>query len=44
MESETASLILNTFDINSSILSSDYYGNTIDNQYVTIENNRCYVL
>ena len=41
MESETACLILNTFDINSSTTASDYYGSTIDDQYGTIANNRC---
>jgi len=41
MESETACLILNTFDINSSTTALDYYGNIIDNQYGTISNNRC---
>ena len=41
MEQETASLILNTFDINPSQLASTYYGQTIDNQYGTIANNRC---
>ena len=40
MESETACLILNTFDINPSITASDYYNTTIDNQYGTITNNR----
>ena len=41
MESETACLILNTFDINPSILAPDYNGKTIDNQYGTITDNRC---
>ena len=41
MESETACLILNTFDISTSTTATDYYGNTIDNQYGTIANNRC---
>ena len=41
MESETACLILNSFDINSSTTTTDYYNKTIDNQYGTIENNRC---
>ena len=40
MESETACLILNTFDINSSTTGTDYYDKTIDNQYGTISNNR----
>ena len=41
MESETACLILNTFDINSSLTTTDYYNKTIDNQFGTIANNRC---
>ena len=41
MEKETASLILNTFDINSSSIATDYYNKTVDNQYGTIANNRC---
>ena len=40
MESETACLILNTFDISSSTIGTDYYDKTIDNQYGTISNNR----
>ena len=40
MESETACLILNSFDINSSTTAS-VYQDTIDNQYGTISNNRC---
>ena len=41
MESESACLILSTFDINPSIVSTDYFNTTIDNQYGTIDNNRC---
>ena len=41
MEQETATLILNTFDISSSISTTDYYNATIDNQFGTISNNRC---
>ena len=41
MEQETACLILNTFDINPSSITTDYYNKTIDNQYGTIANNRC---
>lgn len=41
MESETACLILNTFDINSSSTATVYWNATIDNQYGTITNNRC---
>ena len=41
MESETACLILNTYDISTSILATDYYNITIDNQYGRISNNRC---
>ena len=42
MEQETATLILNTFDINPSVSVGDYYPNVItDNQYGTISNNRC---
>ena len=40
MESETACLILNTFDISTSTTGTDYYNTTIDNQYGTISNNR----
>ena len=40
MEQETASLVLNTFDINSSTSIGDYQV-TVDNQYGTIANNRC---
>ena len=41
MEQETATLILNTYDIFPSIYVSDYLNKTIDNQYGTIANNRC---
>jgi hypothetical protein len=41
MEQEIATLILNTFDINSSTDSTDYYNQTVDNQFGTITNNRC---
>ena len=41
MKQETATLILNTFDINPSQTAADYYNQTIDNQYGTITNNRC---
>ena len=41
MESETACLILNTFDISTSIDASIYKDKVIDNQYGTIANNRC---
>ena len=41
MESETACLILNTFDISTSTTASDFKDATIDNQYGTIANNRC---
>jgi len=41
MEQETATLILNTFDINPAVFAADYYNQTIDNQYGTITNNRC---
>ena len=41
MESETACLILNTFDINPSLSVADYNGKTIDNQYGTITDNKC---
>ena len=40
MEQETASLILNTFDINPS-QDGAVYDNTVDNQFGTISNNRC---
>ena len=40
MESETACLILNTYDISTSTTGTDYYNKTIDNQYGTISNNR----
>ena len=45
MEQETATLILNTFDIDPTVTAT-YYNNggvvaTIDNQYGTITNNRC---
>ena len=41
MESETACLILNTFDITSNITAATFYNLTVDNQYGTIANNRC---
>ena len=41
MESETACLILNTFDISTSTDASIYKDKVIDNQYGTIANNRC---
>ena len=41
MEQETATLVLNTFDISSSFDVDAYYNTTIDNQYGTISNNRC---
>ena len=41
MEKETATLVLNTFDISTSVLATDYYNKTVDNQYGTISNNRC---
>ena len=41
MESETACLILNTFDISTSTDASIYRDKVIDNQYGTIANNRC---
>jgi len=41
MEQETASLLLNTFDISSSTNANTYYNKTVDNQYGTISNNRC---
>ena len=40
MESETACLILNTFDISSSITATDFFNKTVDNQFGTIANNR----
>lgn len=43
MEQETATLVLNTYDIFPSIYVSDYLNKTIDNQYGTIANNRCNV-
>ena len=41
MESETACLILNTFDISTSTDAATFKDLTIDNQYGTIANNRC---
>ena len=41
MEQETATLILNTFDISQGFLNGDFYNQTIDNQCGTIANNRC---
>lgn len=41
MEQETATLVLNTFDINSSVTAADYYNVTVDNEFGTIANNRC---
>ena len=41
MEQECASLILNTFDIATSVNPATYWDTTIDNQYGTITNNRC---
>ena len=41
MEQESTTLILNTFDISTSTNANDYYNATVDNQYGTIENNRC---
>ena len=41
MEQETATLILNTFDIYPAVYAGDYYNQTIDNQYGTITTNRC---
>ena len=41
MEQETATLILNTFDISPSNTVATYYGATVDNQYGTITNNKC---
>ena len=41
MEQEIATLILNTLDINPSTDSTDYYNQTVDNQFGTITNNRC---
>ena len=42
MEQETATLILNTYDI-SQVYSTPtfFYNKTVDNQYGTISNNRC---
>ena len=41
MEQETSTLILSTFDINSSITGTVFYNKTVDNQIGTISNNRC---
>ena len=41
MESETACLILNTYDISTSTTATDFKDATINNQYGTIANNRC---
>ena len=41
MESETACLILNTYDISTSTTATVFKDATIDNQYGTITNNRC---
>ena len=41
MQSETACLILNTFDISSSTTATVFYNTTVDNQFGTIANNRC---
>ena len=42
MEQETATLILNTYDISQSIYApSDFYNKTVDNRFGTITNNRC---
>ena len=43
MEQETATLILNTFDINPSQTAADYYNKTIDNQYGRISHNRALI-
>ena len=41
MEQESTTLILNTFDISTSTDANIFYNATVDNQYGTIENNRC---
>ena len=41
MEQETASLVLNTFDIDSTVTAGQYFNTTVDNQYGTIAKNRC---
>ena len=41
MEQETSTLILSTFDVNTSIAGTVFYNKTVDNQYGTISNNRC---
>ena len=41
MEQESTTLILNTFDISTSTDANIFYNTTVDNQYGTIENNRC---
>ena len=41
MEQETASLVLNTFDIDPTVTAGQYFNTTVDNQYGTITNNRC---
>ena len=41
MEQETATLILNTFDISTSTTPGDFYDVTVDKQYGTIANNCC---
>ena len=41
MEQETTTLVLNAFDIKSTMNETDYYNTTIDNLYGTIANNRC---
>ena len=41
MEQETASLVLNTFDIDPTVTAGQYFNTTVDNQYGTIANNRC---
>ena len=40
MEVETSTLVLNTFDINSSVAAADYQ-TTIDNEYGSISSRRC---
>ena len=41
MEQETATLILNTYDISTSTTPGDFYNTTVDNEFGTIANNRC---
>ena len=42
MEQETATLILNTYNISQAVSTpSTFYNKTVDNQYGTITNNRC---